>query len=212
MHGDLATRSHLAMDFYIDKAVLAPDALASASVLPIGGCDAPARVRSRRIFFVTIANTPPSTPVIRTTASAIRRDLAGAIFDTCQTGLGCVVSGYTDLDVPRRPANSLRVICDPTATTSTIRQSWRLRLGSRVDIHDVRESTITTLMTPRRRRGRARLCPQGRRLRDLTVSSALCVQPAGGHASVGSVSDTRGLPATPSSTPPSSAPPLTLEG
>ena len=87
------------------------------------GRDAPARVRSRRIFFVTIANTPPSTPVIRTTASAIRRDLAGAIFDTCQTGLGCVVSGYTDLDVPQRPANSLRVICDPTATTSTIRQS-----------------------------------------------------------------------------------------
>ena len=96
MHGDLATRSHLAMDFYIDKAVLAPDALASASVLPIGGCDAPARVRSRRISFVNIANTPPSTPVIRTTASAIRRDLVGAVFDSRRTDSGCIIYGCTD--------------------------------------------------------------------------------------------------------------------
>ena len=57
----------------------------------------------------------------------------------------------------------------------------------------------TSSTAPQRRRGGARLRPQSRRLRDPAVSPALCVTPASDLAFFDSVSDTRGLTASPSS-------------
>ena len=111
------------------------------------GRDAPVRIRSSRISFVTIANMPSSIPVIRTTATAIRRDLAGVIFDA-KAGLGCVESPATPTSTgcgaprthfassatqqPQRPQPDSRGVHDSLASTSTSTSRHHPRLDVRI--------------------------------------------------------------------------------